>query len=188
MKHSVNGKSFDEIFGQRGTKVRMDKMLKGGIYLLDQEHNYTWNWLIYFDCIDDGEVFASTVELASDGDNHILPHTDRIGRCNSVKAVFEATPDQIDLLNSYKISRQMANLIAIAPKKGKIAEYLTNGKEYPITVCDEHGYYFRIIDDEGCEIFCTSSKCSAHLHGLNWTIKEATTDTEKNVHEVKERT
>ncbi len=102
MKHSVNGKSFDEIFEQRGKRVRIRQMLKGRVYLLDQEHNYTWNWLIYFECIEDGGVIASTVELASDGDTQILPHTDRIGGCNSVNAVFEATPDQIDLLNSYK--------------------------------------------------------------------------------------
>lgn len=76
----------------------------------------------------------------------------------------------------------MKNYVAIAPKEGEIADYLTNGKEYPITRFDENadgtridfgkiGFGFYIIDDYGVERSCLENE-SAHLNGLNWTIKE----------------
>lgn len=77
----------------------------------------------------------------------------------------------------------MTNLIAIAPKDGKIARFLTNGKEYPIIEwhkkTQELKDWFYITDDDGDKILCVPEG-DWDLNGLNWTIKEATTDTEKN--------
>jgi hypothetical protein len=75
----------------------------------------------------------------------------------------------------------MKKYVAIAPKEGKIADYLTNGKEYPIILFDtykgrpaafcEYGFAFDIIDDIGGVCNCLENSC-AHLLGKNWTIKE----------------
>jgi hypothetical protein len=69
----------------------------------------------------------------------------------------------------------MTNLIAIAPKEGKISSYLTNGKEYPIIEWNkktkQNRANFCIIDDDGEKIYCTPIG-SAHLTELNWTIIE----------------
>ena len=77
----------------------------------------------------------------------------------------------------------MTNLIAIAPKEGKIARHLTNGKEYPIIEwhkkTTEPQDWFYITDDDGDELYCVPEG-EWDLNGLDWTIKEATTDTEKN--------
>ena len=77
----------------------------------------------------------------------------------------------------------MTNLIAIAPKEGKIARFLTNGKEYPIIEwhkkTTELQDWFYITDNEGRKRYCVPED-DLDLNGLDWTIKEVTTDTEKN--------
>jgi len=53
MKKSVNGKSFDEIFSERGKEVRVEQMVKGNVYLFDQEGEYDWNWIGVFGRLND---------------------------------------------------------------------------------------------------------------------------------------
>lgn len=65
---------------------------------------------------------------------------------------------------------------AIAPKEGKIASYLTNGKEYPITEIhgsesEIYGRYFHFMNDNNTDCY-SSEKRSSHLYDLDWTIKE----------------
>ena len=72
--------------------------------------------------------------------------------------------------------------VAIAPKKGEIASYLTNGKQYDIISFDEkdgkiiiikgHGRLFAIDSGEtdGGLCYCLEFYCP-HLHGGNWKIK-----------------
>ena len=71
----------------------------------------------------------------------------------------------------------MTNLIAIAPKKGKISSYLTNGKKYPIISWHKWKYqgqdWFYITDDNGDELYCVPED-DFYLNGLNWTIRRMT--------------
>lgn len=71
----------------------------------------------------------------------------------------------------------MTNLIAIAPKEGKISSYLTNGKGYPIIEWHKKIYqrqdWFCIKSDTGYILYCTQNE-SAHLHDLNWAIRRMT--------------
>lgn len=65
--------------------------------------------------------------------------------------------------------------IVIAPK-GCNKDYLTEGKEYPVTdiwcdYSDTYGFGFKIIDDTDYEIYC-SEKEDAFLDGNDWIIKE----------------
>lgn len=55
---------------------------------------------------------------------------------------------------------------AIAPTAN--VDYLTANKKYPIQSSFEKES-FVIIDDDGVEIFCKTSKCG-HLNGNDWTI------------------
>lgn len=71
----------------------------------------------------------------------------------------------------------MKKYVAVAPKEGEIASYLTNGKEYPITEIHEskseiYGRYFHFINDNNNTDCYSSEKNSIHLNGLDWTIKE----------------
>ena len=71
----------------------------------------------------------------------------------------------------------MKKLVAIAPKKGKISGYLTNGKAYPIVEYfekkeNEVQDHFSFIDDDGDTCPYSVINRSVHLNGLNWTIKE----------------
>ena len=62
---------------------------------------------------------------------------------------------------------------AKAPKSGKIADYLTNGKIYdilnPNAPKTDFGWGFSIIDDNGYVIYCCEIE-SAHLNDLNWKL------------------
>ena len=76
----------------------------------------------------------------------------------------------------------MTNLIAIAPKEGRIEPYLTNGKEYPIISIDKkedgshevfggRGRGFYITDDEGYKLTCLEFG-DLHIGRYDWTIIE----------------
>ena len=75
----------------------------------------------------------------------------------------------------------MKKYYAIAPKKGLIEPYLTNGKRYEIVRFDgidekantfgKFGRVFFIICDTGTEIYCLERECE-HLSNLNWEIVE----------------
>lgn len=100
MKKSVNGKTFDEIFAQRGKRISIGELKEGKVYLFDQKRRFDWDWI--------GRV-ANTVPLY---DLFILlkEHIPSDGSdcrgagiySRDVTAIHEATPDQIDLLNAYK--------------------------------------------------------------------------------------
>jgi hypothetical protein len=73
--------------------------------------------------------------------------------------------------------------VAIAPKKGKIAPYLTNGKAYDVLWIggenENYGREFRFLSDIGA-ISTSNELNSLHLNGLNWTLKEV--NISKNEH------
>jgi hypothetical protein len=108
MKKSVNGKSFDEIFAERGREVKIEEMVKGKVYLFDKEGKYPWDWIAKFGGLrnikkyPDAEVGTYNL-LCSDGSSFFV--NDKIDeggfRREDTNAYFEATPDQIDLLNLY---------------------------------------------------------------------------------------
>jgi hypothetical protein len=101
MKKSVNGKSFDEIFAQRGRMVSIGELKDGKVYLFDQKGRFDWDWIgrvskeksIFF------VIWFGKQYIASDGDVRTL---DGGIDYRDVAAIHEATPDQIDLLNAYK--------------------------------------------------------------------------------------
>jgi hypothetical protein len=101
MKKEVNGKSFDEIFAQRGKRVSFGELKEGKVYLFDQKGRFDWDWIgrvakrgpLYG--ID---ILLEGLRIASDGDEGCGAGLDSI----YVRAIHEATPDQIDLLNAYK--------------------------------------------------------------------------------------
>ena len=71
----------------------------------------------------------------------------------------------------------MTNLIAIAPKGGRIKTNLTNGKGYPIISWHKKTYqrqdWFYITDDNGNELYCVP-EYDFYLNRLNWTIRRMT--------------
>jgi len=100
MKKSVNGKSFDEIFGQRGKKVEFADMVKGVIYFCPKRDGF---WGSIF------EVAPKNYRTFSNGviqcvnilvENEVL--SDYCLHETSGAEHYEATKDQIDLLNAYK--------------------------------------------------------------------------------------
>lgn len=65
--------------------------------------------------------------------------------------------------------------VAIAPEKGEIAPYLTNGKAYDVLWIggenENYGREFVFMSDVGAT--STSNELNSwHLNGLNWTLKE----------------
>lgn len=96
-KQSVNGKSFDEIFAQRGEEVEVDEMKKGNIYITDETLT---DLSCIFKLAEEGFGFADKpfwAYYAVDQDGYYDTETKIYG-----EAFYEATPDQIDLLNAYK--------------------------------------------------------------------------------------
>ena len=104
MKNSVNGKSFDEIFEQRGKKVQISELKKGDSHLhLNKNRDI---WLSVFDGMRDTDStnVGTSSCLCFDGFDSCVNCEGRdMGFYDGDTASFyEATPDQIDLLNSYK--------------------------------------------------------------------------------------
>ena len=103
----INGKTFDEVFAERGKQTTIDEMVVGNIYLLEQD-DFDWNWLTIFAGLNDveehpGSEIGTMHDLASDGDNLFINDTDgtRGFTREQITTVFEATPSQIELLNMY---------------------------------------------------------------------------------------
>lgn len=99
MKKSVNGKTFDEIFEQRGKEATLEEMVKGRTYLFEQLKQWGWFFL--------GEYSTDFSMRGWIGINIGIWSTGGITDCDSISCgevdkIFEATPDQIDLLNAYK--------------------------------------------------------------------------------------
>ena len=103
----INGKTFDEVFAERGKETTIDKMVVGNIYLLEQD-DFDWNWLTIFAGLNDVKEHPSSEirtmhDLASDGDSLFINDTAGTKglKRDDIAAVYEATPSQIELLNMY---------------------------------------------------------------------------------------
>ena len=101
MKHSVNGKSFDDIFEQRGTKVQINEQKIGSILLIETPCGY--NWLVLFGGLTDkyGLDVLTPICLASNDAFYDEDEEQGLNWCD-IDSFYEASQDQIDLLNSYK--------------------------------------------------------------------------------------
>jgi len=106
MKKSVNGKSFDEVFEQRGEEVKLDEMKKGEVYLLDFTYLFQCIKLARFDGMQPEKERVDVLVLSrlyNDGDYAENEPGDGCGSLSTeIDKIFSATPDQIALLNSYK--------------------------------------------------------------------------------------
>lgn len=100
MKKSVNGKSFDEIFAQRGKRVSIGELKEGNVYLFDQDGIFDWNWIGRISTEKSAllDIWFDNQSISSNGDEC---WSGGIRSCD-VTAIHEATPDQIDLLNAYE--------------------------------------------------------------------------------------
>jgi len=95
MKKSINNPSFDEIFAERGKEVKISKLKKGGVYFfvpfgrrlnIIHKHKKTEGDKMWCECV----VFDDRDYL--------------IGGCvrfSDIATAYEATQNQIALLNSY---------------------------------------------------------------------------------------
>lgn len=95
----INGKTFDEIFEQRGKEVNAEKTKEGEMYLLDQTECHEWFKLSLFKekCPDSGSIDVRSFDLYDDGD---IGTGDGFLMTN-VSRFYLATPDQIELLKMY---------------------------------------------------------------------------------------
>ena len=100
MKKSVNGKTFDEIFAQRGIEVDKMTLKDGEVYLFDQKGLFDWDFIgrISKEKSPIFHIWFDSPQIASDG------KVRNYGGIyySEVTAFYKATPDQIDLLNAYK--------------------------------------------------------------------------------------
>jgi|SRR5665647_18591 len=99
MKNSVNGKTFDEIFDQFARQINPESMDKGLIYFATDDGN---RWIFEFSGVSNAESYD------------LYMFNDSIGNCDGFEnnngsegvsngcQFYEATPDQIALLKSYK--------------------------------------------------------------------------------------
>lgn len=99
MKNSVNGKTFDEIFEQRGRKVSVKKMVIGNVYFYPSVSNNPWAWIFILKSIDIEN--HDVMDSFSVDDEGYTCDKNSSGFADSV-IYYKATPDQIALLNSYK--------------------------------------------------------------------------------------
>lgn len=99
MKKSVNGKSFDEIFEERGDNIKFNEMVQGDIYLNHRWYKDGTNIFRFheFDrlkhIISDSSLFESGGAYHGISGHSVVDDRDKY---------FVATHNQIDLLNSYK--------------------------------------------------------------------------------------
>ena len=89
----INGKTFDEVFAERGKRIDKSKMLSG-IYYLNID-GVTSNILCFrgLSFIDRDMDTSSQVFIS--GNYYAFHH------CNMNGYFYEATPNQIELLNMY---------------------------------------------------------------------------------------
>jgi hypothetical protein len=103
MKKSINNLSFDQIFAERGKEVKVNELEKGRVYLFDQTGQYFYNWIAKFSGINENPdaAIGFSESLASDGwwDENVADG-DGI-RVTDASFIFEATQNQVELLNSY---------------------------------------------------------------------------------------
>lgn len=105
----INGKTFDEIFGQRGERISIDSAIVGDLYLLPYTpRTEPWNWLSIFAGFNDdlkhpNSTMGTIHDLCSDGDTFLIDDTDisRGFAKEHFPFVFKATPDQVALHELY---------------------------------------------------------------------------------------
>jgi hypothetical protein len=99
MKTKTNENTFCEIFSQRGKRIPKSRDIKPGIYLLDTSLFESGDaWIYDCDRVEYPKMF-STRSLDIDG---FLDNTPAwLTMENQIKFIYEATPDQIKLLNTY---------------------------------------------------------------------------------------
>jgi len=101
MKKSINNLSFDEIFAERGKKVKVEEMKKGCYYLIRLRHE-EYKWLVKSGGIRIKSPYPVNTPYCLSSDDATFLKAALQGLCFSdVKCVFEATENQIILLNSY---------------------------------------------------------------------------------------
>ncbi len=96
-------KKFDEIFAQRGEQVQPENMVKGEYYFLDRsKRSYIFN----FTDVAGENIFAEYILCKS---GLLIDPVQFDGRTWVVRvkggtlSLFKATPDQVELLNSYRV-------------------------------------------------------------------------------------
>ena len=100
MKKSVNGKSFDEIFGQRGRGIRTKEIKAGAVVLNVYEFTFTdFIWISIERRIKIRNGLIYTGECLYEDGQYMKTNFYTL---NSEFKFYEATPDQIALLNAYK--------------------------------------------------------------------------------------
>jgi len=105
MKKSVNGKSFDEIFAERGKKVEFAEMVSGECYIAIPISAPVCRVIFIFTRTKVKTCIDIVMSDAIDDDGSLF--CDKNYRCDigvsfSDNNIYIATKDQIDLLNSYK--------------------------------------------------------------------------------------
>lgn len=88
--------NFDEIFAQRGEQVQPKNMVKGEIYLTTQNGAV---WISRLLVMQD-KTFWATENLSISGFYLAGKEYENI---SEESAFFKATPDQVELLNSYRV-------------------------------------------------------------------------------------
>ena len=93
----INGKTFDEVFAERGKETSVEYMQKGEIYLLGKTHEDDWD-VIHKHYYTDGFELYTCGQLFN---NSSVYHKGFIDYHNEVDGIYHATPNQIELLNMY---------------------------------------------------------------------------------------
>lgn len=95
-KLSVNGKTFEEIFEERGIEVNVFDMVENETYLISC-NDYAIDWISVFDKLKGGQLFRKR-SLANSG----RPYGHGDINIDEASFVYTATKNQIALLNLYK--------------------------------------------------------------------------------------
>lgn len=106
MKNSVNSKTFDEIFAQRGEQVQPENMVKGEYYInVDGSYAPHCCILRVSKGADNVKIFHDRLVFANGnfyGGGEPKTRDNFIACDADWDTFFKATPDQVELLNSYR--------------------------------------------------------------------------------------
>ena len=104
MKHSINGKTFDEIFGQRGEEVKTNGLKEGEVYIWI---NDVYSRMLIKYTRSGTNYISAEFAIATDGS--ISDYFDWFNDKMIRSRFFTATSDQISLLNSYMNESESTN-------------------------------------------------------------------------------
>jgi len=96
-KLSVNGKDFDEVFAEKGNPILIQNMIEGNVYFWHDFDCPHLSSIIKFSDYHRSEIFVKS-GLFDNG--QVIRKTSYM--FESYDIFFEATPNQIYLLNAYK--------------------------------------------------------------------------------------